>query len=43
MNRAQELERLEKELEFITELNAVIQARLATCKEDVNNLIGEDE
>ena len=43
MNRAQELERLEKELEFITELNAVINARLQTCKEDINALIGEDE
>mgnify|MGYP003681770626 CR=1 FL=1 len=42
MNRAQELERLEKELEFITELNAVINARLQTCKEDINALIGEE-
>jgi len=43
MNRAEELERLERELDFIRELNAVIQARLDTCKADVNNLIGEDE
>lgn len=42
MSRAQELERLEKELEFITELNAVINARLQTCKEDINALIGEE-
>jgi len=43
MNRAEELERLEKELDFIRDLNAVINARLQTCKEDINNLIGEDE
>ena len=43
MNRAEELERLERELDFIRELNAVINARLQTCKEDINNLIGEDE
>lgn len=43
MNRAEELERLEKELEFIRELNAVINARLQTCKEDINALIGKDE
>ena len=43
MNRAEELERLEKELDFIRELNAVINARLQTCKEDINALIGEDE
>ena len=42
MNRAEELERLEKELEFIRELNAVINARLQTCKEDINALIGEE-
>ena len=43
MSRAQELERLEKELDFIRELNAVINARLQTCKEDINALIGEDK
>ena len=43
MNKSEELERLEKELDFIRELNAVINARLQTCKEDINALIGEDE
>lgn len=43
MNKVEELERLEKELEFIRELNAVINARLQTCREEVNALIGEDE
>ena len=42
MNRAEALERLEKELDFIRELNAVINARLQTCKEDINALIGEE-
>ena len=42
MNRAEELERLERELDFIRELNAVINARLQTCKEDINALIGEE-
>jgi hypothetical protein len=40
MNKSEELERLEKELR---ELNAVINARLQTCKADINALIGEDE
>jgi len=43
MNRAEELERLENELDFIRELNAVINARLQICKKDINALIGEDE
>ena len=43
MSRVEELERLERELDFIRELNAVINARLQTCKEDINALIGEDE
>ena len=43
MTRAEELERLEKELDFIRDLNAVINTRLQTCKEGINALIGEDE
>ena len=43
MNKSEELERLERELDFIRELNAVINARLQTCKADINALIGEDE
>ena len=42
MNRAEKLERLEKELDFIRDLNAVINARLQACKEDINALIGEE-
>ena len=43
MNRAEELERLEKELDYLQELNAVVHTRLEICKKDINNLIGEDE
>ena len=43
MNKAEELERLEKELDFIRDLNVVINERLQTCKKDINALIGEDE
>jgi len=43
MNRVKELERLEKELDFLQELNAVVHTRLEICKKDINALIGEDE
>ena len=43
MNRAEKLERLEKELDFIRELMSVISVRLQTCKKDINNLIEENE
>jgi hypothetical protein len=43
MNRAEELERLEKELDFLQELNSVVHTRLEICKKDINNLIGKDE
>ena len=43
MNKAKELERLEKELDFIQNLNEVIKLRLKICTAEVNALIGEDE
>ena len=43
MNKAEELERLEKELDFIRDLKVVINERLQTGKKDINALIGEDE
>ena len=36
MNRAEELKRLERELDFLQELNAVIHTRLEICKADIN-------
>jgi len=42
MNRAEELERLEKELDFLAELSAMIKIRLALCTEELNNILKED-
>jgi len=37
------LQRLEKELDFLAELNAMIKIRLALCTEEINNIFKEDE
>ena len=36
------LQRLEKELDFLAELNAMIKIRLALCTEEINNILKED-
>ena len=37
------LQRLEKELDFLAELSAMIKIRLALCTEELNNILKEDE
>ena len=37
-----ELQRIEKELDFLAELNAMIKIRLALCTEELNNILKED-
>jgi len=41
MNRAEELERLEKELDFLQELNAVVHTRLEICKTDIEHILNQ--
>jgi len=36
------LQRLEKELDFLAELNAMIKIRLDLCTEELNNIFEED-
>ena len=37
------LQRLEKELDFLAELNAMIKIRLALCTEEIKDIFKEDE
>jgi len=37
------LQRLEKELDFLAELNAMIKIRLTLCTEEINNILKENE
>ena len=37
------LQRLEKELDFLSELNAMIKIRLASCTEELSNMLAEDK
>ena len=36
------LQRLEKELDFLAELNAMIKIRLALCTEEIKDILKED-